>query len=90
MTVQTYPKQHTTKTTTLVVEQPQDYALLEAHFRLVRYLIPDALRYRGNPNDFGRIHNRLSNKKCSCAPYVRCCAQVKTPKDGDGEIAAKQ
>lgn len=60
-TTQAHSKQHTTKTTTLVVEQPQDYALLEERFRLVRYLIPNALRYR-NANDFGRIHNTIRDQ----------------------------
>jgi len=62
MTIQAHPKQHTAKTTTLVVERPQTYALLEARFQLVRYLIPDALRHRGNPTDFGRVHNTVRDQ----------------------------
>jgi len=62
MTIQAQPKQHTAKTTTLVVERPPNYALLEARFQLVRYLIPDALRHRGNPTDFGRVHNTVRDQ----------------------------
>src|SRR5258708_18010908 len=62
MTIQTHPKQHTAKTPTLVVDRPPNYALLEARFRLVRYLIPDALRHRGNPTDFGRVHNTVRDQ----------------------------
>jgi hypothetical protein len=62
MTIQAYPKQHTAKTTTLVVDHPQNYTLLEERFRLVRYLIPDALRHRGNPTDFGRVHNTVRDQ----------------------------
>jgi hypothetical protein len=62
MTIQAHPKQHTAKTTTLVVDRPQNYALLEARFRLVRYLIPNALRHRGNPTDFGHVHNTVRDQ----------------------------
>ena len=62
MTLQAHPKQYTAKTTTLVVDRPQNYALLEARFRLVRYLIPDALRHRGNPTDFGHVHNTVRDQ----------------------------
>src|SRR5712691_9210991 len=59
--IQAHPKQHTAKTTTLVVERPQNYAQLEARFQLVRYLIPDSLRHRGN-TDFGRVHNTIRDQ----------------------------
>jgi len=62
MTILAHPKQHTARTTTLVVERPQNYALLEARFQLVRYLIPDALRHRGNPTDFGRVQNTVRDQ----------------------------
>lgn len=60
-TTQAHPKQHTAKTTTLVIEHPQDYALLEERFRLVRYLIPKALRSQ-NAADFGRVHNAIRDQ----------------------------
>lgn len=62
MITQAHLKQYITKTTTLAVEHPQNYALLEERFRLVRYAIPDALRYRGNPTDFGRVHNTIRDQ----------------------------
>ncbi|HLG75462.1 MAG TPA: hypothetical protein VFA09_19870 [Ktedonobacteraceae bacterium] len=60
-TTQAHPKQHTAKTTTLVIERPQNYALLEERFRLVRYLIPKALRSQ-NAADFGRVHNAIRDQ----------------------------
>ncbi len=62
MTVQAHTKQQTVETTTLVIEHPQHYALLEERFRLVRYVLPDALRYRRNPTDFGRVHNTIRDQ----------------------------
>jgi hypothetical protein len=59
MTTQIQTKQQTVPTTTLVVERPANYTLLEEKFRLVRYVIPDTLLYRKNPTDFGRVHNTL-------------------------------
>lgn len=62
MTVQAHTKQQTVETTTLVIEHPRRYALLEERFRLVRYVLPDALRYRRNPTDFGRLHNTIRDQ----------------------------
>ena len=59
MTTQTQAKQQTVPTTTLVVNRPENYALLEEKYRLVRYVIPDALLYRKVSTDFGRVHNTL-------------------------------
>ena len=56
------PKQHTVMTTTLVVDCPQDYTILEQQFRLVRYVSPDKLLYRKNPTDFGRVHNAIRDQ----------------------------
>jgi len=62
MIVQTHTKQQTVTTTTLVIDHPQNYAFLEQWFRLVRYVLPDALRYRKNPTDFGRVHNTIRDQ----------------------------
>src|SRR5258708_332205 len=62
MTVQAYTKQQIVETTTLVIDHPQHYALLEERFRLVRYVLPDVLRYRKNPTDFGRVHNTIRDQ----------------------------
>lgn len=62
MTTRTNPKQHTVMTTTLIVEQPQDYAILEQQFRVVRYIVPDKLLYRKNSTDFGRVHNTIRDQ----------------------------
>ena len=59
MITQARTKQQTVTTTTLVIDQPQNYALLEEQYRLVRYIIPDALRYRKNSTDFGRVYNTI-------------------------------
>lgn len=56
------PKQQFVTTTTLVVECPPDYAILEARYRLVRYVIPDQVRSRKNPTDFGRVYNTLRDQ----------------------------
>jgi len=62
MSTQAHPKQHTVTTTTLVIDQPQNYDLLEARYRLVRYIIPDPLRYRRIPTDFGRVYNTIRER----------------------------
>lgn len=62
MTIQAHTKQQTVETTTLEIEHPEHYALLEERFRLVRYVLPDALRYRRNPTDFGRVHNTIRDQ----------------------------
>ncbi len=62
MTTQAQLKQHTVTTTTLVIDQPQNYDLLEARYRLVRYVIPDQLRYRKIPTDFGRVYNTIRDQ----------------------------
>ncbi|OLE02404.1 MAG: hypothetical protein AUG82_08665 [Ktedonobacter sp. 13_1_20CM_4_53_11] len=46
MTIQAHPKQHTAKTTTLVVERPQNYALLEAMISLTEQ------RMKNGPSTF--------------------------------------
>jgi hypothetical protein len=67
MTTQTKAKQRLVTTTTLVIDQPCEYTQLEAKFRLVRYVLPDALRYRKNSADYGRVHNTVRDQVD--APY---------------------
>lgn len=55
-------KQQTVTTTTIVIDQPPDYTGLETRYRLVRYVIPEALRYRKNPTDFGRVYNTIRDQ----------------------------
>ena len=62
MTVKAHTTQQTVVTTTLEIERPQQYALLEERFRLVRYVLPDALRYRQNRTDYGRLHNTIRDQ----------------------------
>ncbi len=62
MRTQVQIKQQTVTTTTLVIEQPQNFALLEERYRLVRYVIPEPLRYRKNPTDFGRVYNTIRDQ----------------------------
>jgi hypothetical protein len=62
MTIQEHPKQHTVTTTTLVIDQPQSYDILEARYRLVRYVIPDQLLYRKVRTDFGRVYNTIRDQ----------------------------
>jgi len=62
MTLHASPRQHTVMTTTLIVERPQDYAMLEQRFRVVRYVIADRLLYRKNQTDFGRVHNSIRDQ----------------------------
>lgn len=62
MITQAQTKQQTVTTTTLVIDQPQNYGLLEERYQLVRYTIPDALRYRKNSTDFGRVYNTIRDQ----------------------------
>jgi len=62
MTIKAHTKQQTVATTTLEIERPQQYALLAERFRLVRYVLPDALRYRQNRTDYGRLHNTIRDQ----------------------------
>ncbi len=62
MTIQAHTKQQTVTTTTLMIDQPQNYDLLEEQYWLVRYVIPDPLRYRKNPTDFGRVYNTIRDQ----------------------------
>jgi hypothetical protein len=62
MITQALTKQRTVTTTTLVIDYPPNYSLLEERYRLVRYTIPDALRYRKNPTDFGRVYNTIRDQ----------------------------
>lgn len=52
----------TVRTTTFVVRQPVDYARLEEHFKLVRYELPERLRWSKNNNDYGQMHNSLRDQ----------------------------
>lgn len=60
-------KTHTVRTTTVVMEQPQDYRSLDARFRLVRYVLPDTLRRPNNPTNYGQMQNALRDQ--IDAPY---------------------
>jgi hypothetical protein len=62
MTTRVHSKQHTVTTTTLAIDRPQNYDILEARYRLVRYVIPDQLRYRKIPTDFGRVYNTIRDQ----------------------------
>ncbi len=62
MITQAPTKQQTVTTTTLVIDQLQNYDFLETRYHLVRYVIPDALRYRKNPTDFGRVYNTIRDQ----------------------------
>ncbi|GCE20913.1 hypothetical protein [Dictyobacter kobayashii] len=53
-----------TSTTTLIVTKPTDFSLLEAHYQLIRYILPKDLRYRAkhDKNTYGRMHNCLRDQ----------------------------
>ena len=54
----------TTPTTTLVVTKLTDFSLLEANYKLIRYILPSDLRYRAkrNKNVYGQMHNCLRDQ----------------------------
>jgi len=58
------PEIRTTPTTTLVVTKPADFSLLEANYKLIRYILPRDLRRRAkyNRNVYGQMHNCLRDQ----------------------------
>jgi hypothetical protein len=66
----TETEERTFFTTTIVIDPIADYSLLEKHFRLIRYLIPDNLKFVYKKNLsilFGRIYNAFRDQVG--APY---------------------
>ena len=54
--------QRTAQTTTLLVEKPALFDRLEEDFTLIRYVLPPALHWRKNKNDYGQMHNSLRDQ----------------------------
>jgi hypothetical protein len=54
----------TTPTTTLIVTKPGDFSVLEARYKLIRYVLPRDLRYRAKHKKtvYGQMHNCLRDQ----------------------------
>jgi hypothetical protein len=64
------PTAQTVQTTTLIVSRPADFPLLDAHFTLVRYVLPATLRSKSygersksnGANIYAQLHNSLRSQ----------------------------
>lgn len=50
------------RTTTLLVKFPEEYEILQKHYKVMRYLVPAEFSFKKDKHKFGKLHARLKNQ----------------------------